>query len=246
MLRAVYSERQLQEVLTDFWFNHFNVDARKGRARDSSHGVRARGHPAARARQVPRSAGSDREESGDALLSRQLHERRSEWPNVKAALDGLPGPPDGPRARGHSACRCSGRRSRRTTRGAGMNENYGRELMELHTLGVDGGYTQKDVTEVARAFTGWTIGGPRQPGGRFLVRRRVHDEREKVVLGHASRRAAASRTASRCSTSWRRTRPRRASSPPSWRGASSATRRRGARRPAGGAVHATRTATCAR
>ena len=64
-----------------------------------------------------------------------------------------------------------------------MNENYGRELLELHTLGVDAGYTQKDVTEVARAFTGWSIANPRQGGGfRFVPQ--LHDEGEKVVLGH--------------------------------------------------------------
>src|SRR5262249_8671893 len=64
----------------------------------------------------------------------------------------------------------------------GLNENYGRELMELHTLGVDGGYTQKDVTEVARAYTGWTIQQPRQGGG-FHFEARLHDEGQKVVLG---------------------------------------------------------------
>jgi uncharacterized protein (DUF1800 family) len=66
----------------------------------------------------------------------------------------------------------------------GLNENYGRELMELHTLGVDGGYTQKDVTEVARAFTGWTIDTPRQGGGGFRFEPRIHDPGEKTVLGH--------------------------------------------------------------
>src|SRR2546429_3130186 len=64
----------------------------------------------------------------------------------------------------------------------GLNENYGRELMELHTLGVDGGYTQKDVTEVARCFTGWTIQEPRRGGG-FFFNERLHDKGEKVVLG---------------------------------------------------------------
>jgi len=64
----------------------------------------------------------------------------------------------------------------------GLNENYGRELLELHTLGVDGGYTQKDVTEVARCFTGWTINQP-QRGGRFVFNARLHDKGEKVVLG---------------------------------------------------------------
>src|SRR5207244_5183226 len=65
----------------------------------------------------------------------------------------------------------------------GLNENYGRELMELHTLGVDGGYTQKDVTEVARAFTGWTINNPRMGGG-FVFNASIHDRGQKVVLGH--------------------------------------------------------------
>src|SRR5437667_4661396 len=65
----------------------------------------------------------------------------------------------------------------------GINENYARELMELHTLGVDGGYTQKDVQEVARAFTGWTIDRP-QFSGEFIFRPRIHDLGEKIVLGH--------------------------------------------------------------
>jgi len=65
----------------------------------------------------------------------------------------------------------------------GLNENYARELMELHTLGVNGGYTQKDVTEVARAFTGWSIDRPRE-GGDFRFQPRMHDPGEKVVLGH--------------------------------------------------------------
>jgi uncharacterized protein (DUF1800 family) len=66
----------------------------------------------------------------------------------------------------------------------GLNENYAREVMELHTLGVDGGYTQKDVTEVARCFTGWTIRGLRQDHPEFVFDDRIHDGKEKVVLGH--------------------------------------------------------------
>src|SRR5438094_2615090 len=65
----------------------------------------------------------------------------------------------------------------------GLNENYGRELLELHTLGVDGGYTQQDVINVARAFTGWTINPPPQGGG-FIFREQMHDADPKVVLGH--------------------------------------------------------------
>ena len=63
-----------------------------------------------------------------------------------------------------------------------MNENYARELMELHTLGVDGGYTQQDIIEVARCFTGWTISQPNR-GGEFIYNDRVHDKGEKTVLG---------------------------------------------------------------
>ena len=81
-------------------------------------------------------------------------------------------------------------------RRGGLNENYARELMELHTLGVEGGYTQKDVQEVARAFTGWTIANPRQGGG-FRFEPRMHDDGEKIVLGHRDQgRAAGRRTAS--------------------------------------------------
>ena len=64
----------------------------------------------------------------------------------------------------------------------GLNENYARELMELQTLGVDGGYTQKDIIEVARCFTGWTIAQPNR-GGEFIYNDRVHDKGEKTVLG---------------------------------------------------------------
>ena len=73
--------------------------------------------------------------------------------------------------------------AQRPNRPKGLNENYGRELLELHTLGVDGGYTQKDVTEVARAFTGWSIANPRM-GGDFRFIPQLHDDGEKVVLGH--------------------------------------------------------------
>jgi uncharacterized protein (DUF1800 family) len=66
----------------------------------------------------------------------------------------------------------------------GLNENYAREIMELHTLGVDGGYTQKDVTEVARCFTGWSIRGLRDQNPEFVFDARVHDRKDKVVLGH--------------------------------------------------------------
>ena len=179
--------------------------------------------PAARARQVSRSARGDRARSGDARLPRQLDERRSE-----------------------RAARGSTGRGTRTSRPRGINENYARELMELHTLGVDGGYTQKDVTEVARAFTGWTIENPRRGSG-FRFEPRMHDAgREDRARTQRSRRAAASRTANASSTSSHRTRRRRASSRSSSRAGSSATnlRRRWSIAPRPGS--APPTATCAR
>ena len=93
----------------------------------------------------------------------------------------------------------------------GLNENYARELLELHTVGVDGGYTQQDVIEVARALTGWSVQPPAL-GGAFVFRPALHDAGEKTVLGGRLPRAAASRTASRCSTCSRGTRRPRATS----------------------------------
>jgi uncharacterized protein (DUF1800 family) len=72
----------------------------------------------------------------------------------------------------------------KTSRRTGLNENYARELMELHTLGVDGGYTQHDIVDVARALTGWTIADPRRGGAGFQFDARLHDSGAKVVLGH--------------------------------------------------------------
>ena len=165
LLRAVYSERQLQEVLAEFWFNHFNVDARKGRVRFM---LTEYERDAIR----PHVLGSFRDLLGATAKS----------PAMLFYLDNF-----------MSASGMARQAQNRMPRG--LNENYGRELMELHTLGVDSGYTQKDVTEVARTFTGWTIGNPREMGARsgaaaiggrsgFFFDQRLHDDGEKVVLGH--------------------------------------------------------------
>jgi uncharacterized protein (DUF1800 family) len=182
LLRAVYSERQLQEVLVDFWFNHFNVDARKGRDRAF---ITEYEREAIR----PHVLGRFRDLLGATAKSPAMLFYLDNWmsadPNgphwvptsypvriprfgVRAQLPRFPGAGVRPQAQQNMR--------------KGLNENYGRELMELHTLGVDGGYTQKDVTEVARAFTGWTIENPRQGGG-FYFEPRIHDPGEKVVLG---------------------------------------------------------------
>ena len=156
ILRAVYSSHQLEEVLDDFWFNHFNVFLDKGADR---YLVTA----------------YERESIRPHVLGKfhDLLEATAKSPAMLFYLDNWQSV--GPNAPG--AGRGNAKQARR-----GLNENYGRELMELHTLGVNGGYTQKDVTEVARCFTGWTINQP-QRGGQFTFNPRLHDNGEKVVLG---------------------------------------------------------------
>lgn len=160
LLRAVYSGRQLHEVMVDFWSNHFNVFAAKGADRWL---VTEYERETIR----PRALGRFR----DLLLA------TAQSPAMLFYLDNwLSAGADAPANRL--------RNSAGAVRKAGLNENYARELMELHTLGVDGGYSQKDVLEVARCFTGWTI---RQPRGRpeFLFDSRMHDRGGKTVLGSA-------------------------------------------------------------
>jgi uncharacterized protein (DUF1800 family) len=164
VLRAVYSERQLQEVLADFWFNHFNVDARKNRTRFL---LTEYERDAIR----PHVLGSFRELLGATAKSPAMLFYLDNW--MSAAPAARPAPMRGAGAPVQD----------RPKAPRGVNENYARELMELHTLGVDGGYTQQDVTEVARAFTGWTIVPPRQGSG-FRFEPRMHDTGQKIVLGH--------------------------------------------------------------
>jgi len=156
MLRAIYSHRQLAEVMADFWFNHFNVFMDKGADRYLLTEYE-------RDTIRPRVFGKFRDLLEATAKSPAMLFYLDNWQSVG---------PNAPQPRGPNA---KGQKR-------GLNENYGRELMELHTLGVDGGYTQKDVTEVARCFTGWTINQP-QRGGRFMFNPRLHDDGEKIVLG---------------------------------------------------------------
>ena len=187
ILRATYSERQLQEVLVDFWFNHFNVYAGKGRTaeylaeyeRDA-----IRPHVFDRFRDLLEADATspamlfylDNWLSADPNAAERLTARRDSGFGIRDPRFGfgrrrrLRIPSPGSRV---PAAAQSAKRKR------GLNENYGRELLELHTLGVDGGYTQKDVIEVARAFTGWTI----DRDGTFRFVPALHDAGEKVVLG---------------------------------------------------------------
>jgi uncharacterized protein (DUF1800 family) len=172
VLRAAYSERQLQEVMVDFWFNHFNVFAGKGPA-----GL----HLTAYERDVirPRVFGKFRDLLGAVAESPAMLFYLDNWQSAAEAgaetSMAMRRPRGTPRRPQASLPQAQNRRR-------GINENYARELMELHTLGVDGGYTQKDVQEIARAFTGWTIDMPRRGGG-FRFDPRIHDNGEKTVLG---------------------------------------------------------------
>lgn len=170
ILRATYSERQLQEVMTDFWLNHFNVFIGKGPERY---------HLNSYERDVIRAHALGKFEDllVAAAQSPAMLFYLDNWLSVGPDSDFARGIRDG-RRRFPNASPNSAQKQNRS----GLNENYGRELMELHTLGVNGGYTQKDVTEVAKVFTGWTLKKPREGGG-FEFNQRMHEPGTKVVLG---------------------------------------------------------------
>jgi uncharacterized protein (DUF1800 family) len=155
LLRAVQSQRQLYELMVDFWSNHFNVFAAKGADRwlmTSYDRDTIRPHALGKFR--------------DLLLA------TAQSPAMLFYLDNwLSVSPNAPAARAPA-----------NVRRRGINENYAREIMELHTLGVDGGYRQQDVHEIARCFTGWTLRRPRGDA-EFYFEPRLHDQGAKTVLG---------------------------------------------------------------
>ncbi len=187
LLRAIYSGRQLEEVMTDFWFNHFNVFIGKGPDR---YMITAYERDAIR----PHALGKFKDllmatAKSPAMLF-YLDNWQSTGPNSQLALYGpgggrRPGGVGGPRAQIRQRARQQQQQQQQQqkNRPSGLNENYAREIMELHTLGVDGGYTQKDVTELAKVLTGWSIEEP-QRGGGFTFRERAHEPGKKYVLGH--------------------------------------------------------------
>jgi uncharacterized protein (DUF1800 family) len=183
--RAVYTERQLEELLVDFWFNHFNVFAGKGRT-----GLYVAEYERDAIR--PHVLGKFRDLLGATAKSPAMLFYLDNWLSADPEAAERIGNRRGPNQQAGNARR------------RGLNENYGRELLELHTLGVGGGYTQKDVIEVARAFTGWTIappdggrgragraGGRFQAGivedGEFRFVPALHDRGDKMVLGQQIR-----------------------------------------------------------
>ncbi len=211
LIRAIHSERQLQEVMTDFWFNHFNVFIGKGAAR---WWTTAYERDAIR----PHALGHFRDLLGEvarhpAMLfyldnwlssapDAKVDGWTFQWYTDQAILDA--GMPPGGLAtlilrergvdtremerrllrqrrrieKGRGRPRTEKARSRRE----GLNENYARELLELHTLGVDGGYSQRDIVEVARCFSGWTLLQP-QAAQEFVFIPELHDRGTKTVLG---------------------------------------------------------------
>jgi uncharacterized protein (DUF1800 family) len=210
ILRAVYSERQLQEVMVDFWTNHFNVFAAKGADRWL---LVSYDRDTIRPNAMRKFSDLLVATAQSPAMLFYLDNFQSVSPNAQLG-GGNRLRPRGSLAQVLMGDRNNDRRPVRMDNNPeqqrpqqqarrGINENYARELMELHTLGVDGGYTQKDVQEVARCLTGWTIFAPRGAGaatramlngpradmlrenaGKFFFNPRTHDDGEKIVLGH--------------------------------------------------------------
>ena len=218
LIRAIYSERQLEQVMVDFWFNHFNVFIGKGPVRWMTTSYE---RDAIR----PHALGRFRDLLGAVARHPAMLFYLDNWKSSyeHAAVDGatllghearvadeLDLPPGGLatlilRERGMDTTalerrikksaawqryRGGGNRNRRKSKlwkgfggpPRGLNENYARELLELHTLGVDGGYTQQDVIDVARCFSGWTL-TQKFGGYQFMFVPELHDGRERTVLG---------------------------------------------------------------
>ncbi len=229
LLRAVYSERQLEEVMTDFWFNHFNVFIGKGADRwlTTSYEQEAiRPHALGKFRDLVGATAehpamlfyldnwlsADPKADYDERALRQRYaamlREQGTYPGallveifrqrgmdpiqaqryIARQLDRMNEPPNSrfanrrPAGRAERAPDGQVRRPAQQQQRRGLNENYARELLELHTLGVDAGYTQQDIIEVARCFTGWTL-LPLQFGPRFLYVDEFHDRGAKRVLG---------------------------------------------------------------
>lgn len=166
LLRDIYSSRQLQEVMTSFWLNHFNVYLHKNEQEPY--------YLSNYERDVirPRALGNFE----DLLIA------IAESPAMLLYLDNSESTgPDSAAAEKQKQREAAGKQVRKNAP-QGLNENYARELMELHTLGVNGGYTQRDVTEVAKVFTGWTVNKPGQGGG-FEFDGTRHEPGTKRVLG---------------------------------------------------------------
>jgi uncharacterized protein (DUF1800 family) len=199
--RAVYSNRQLEAVMEDFWFNHFNVFANKG-------DVKWLVGPYVRETIRPRTMGKfddllvatakspamlfflDNYLSADpAAVARNQQMKAMRNARYQGGFAGgsmptpgtFPGPVSNPSANPATA-NAAAAGAAKNKKDSGLNENYGREVMELHTVGVDGGYSQQDVIEMAECLTGWTIHEPRKDP-QFFFDEKIHGEGKKVVMG---------------------------------------------------------------
>jgi uncharacterized protein (DUF1800 family) len=173
ILRAVYSERQLEEVMTDFWFNHFNVYMGKGADR-----LMLANYEQDVIR--PRAMGKFEDLLVATAKSPAMLFYLDNWLSVGPSSMKALGIPAG---RPYRPYAFPPRVPRPNAKKSGLNENYGRELLELHTLSVNGGYSQRDVTEAAKVFTGWTIDKPNDGGG-FKYDPSMHEPGPKFILGH--------------------------------------------------------------
>jgi uncharacterized protein (DUF1800 family) len=194
--RAVYSERQLDEMMVDFWYNHFNVFAAKGADRwliTSYERDAIRPHAMGKFRDLLEATAKspammfylDNWLSVDPVAWKKLQQEQQQRRMSPRFFGGIPRFPgiDPPMNRNPNADPNNPNSKAKQNQDRGLNENYGRELMELHTLGVDTGYTQDDVINVAKSFTGWTIKQPRREA-EFFFDDRIHDNSTKTVLGH--------------------------------------------------------------
>ncbi len=179
LLRAIYSDRQLEEVMTDFWFNHFNVFIGKGPER-----LLLTNYEQDVIR--PRALGKFEDLLVATAKSPAMLFYLDNWLSVGPDSLQAMGAPQRPvrygpygRPRIYRGPNPNAKRKQNS----GLNENYGRELLELHTLSVNGGYSQRDVTEVAKVFTGWTVDKPFE-GMSFRYDPRMHEPGPKFVLGH--------------------------------------------------------------
>jgi uncharacterized protein (DUF1800 family) len=171
LLRDIYSDRQLEAVMTDFWLNHFNVYVRKNQ--NEPYLIPAYERDVIRPNALGKFEDLLVATAKSPAMLMYLDNWQSIGPDSQAAKQG---PQMARYARNPQV--------QAALKDRGLNENYGRELMELHTLGVNGGYTQKDVTEVAKVFTGWTVAPPAQGGGfQFQFDERRHQPGSKTVLG---------------------------------------------------------------
>lgn len=194
--RAVYSNRQLEAVLEDFWFNHFNVFANKGDGKwflTAYERDTIRPHAMGKFSELLLATAKspamlyflDNYLSADpAAVARQEALKNFRRARYQGAFAGgsmpTPGTFPGPATSGPlPAPNAAPKKPDR-----GLNENYGREVMELHTVGVDAGYTQQDVIQMAECLTGWTIHEPRKDP-QFFFDEKIHDQAKKVVMGRA-------------------------------------------------------------